>query len=258
MTDYLDPDYTVLNTNNIVYNTNASTNANSLNLYRPSEAITTRRPLLIWTHGGGFSSGTKDNSEAVLICQYFAARGYKAVSIDYRLLSYENCVRDIKAAIRWARQEAATYGFNTDIIIVGGDSAGALASYGSIANPALEELNGNNAFFGQTKANALLGCWGPYLDVASTVQTPYSTAINVGDLAIAFLVHGSRDIDVFPGHTDALACAIRRRSVITTRVYKQILVGGEHSAWIPTATAQGFYNTSVDVMFPHFRNALNL
>lgn len=257
MVDYIDQDYITLTQNNITYNTNTA-GSNQLNLYRPSELISISRPVFIWVHGGGFTQGTKDNQEAVLICQEFASRGYKSVTIDYRLGSFENAARDTKAAVRWVKDTAAVYGFNTNRIIVGGDSAGALAAYASIGHPTLEELNGSNGFFGNSKANALVGCWGPYLAVGSTSVEPYSTAITNGDFDISFLVHGNKDTIVPHAHTELLTCAIRRRSVLNPRVYKQTLLGADHSAWFPISTAQGFYNSSIGVLFPYLKTSLGL
>lgn len=112
------------------------------------------RPLVMLIHGGGFAGGTRKHDKIVNVANYFASRGWVAVSIDYRLkrdkgtvpqkwLDYAEEVpekrrsqylamypahRDAKAALRWIVANAKTYNINTDYITVGGGSAGAITA----------------------------------------------------------------------------------------------------------------------------------
>jgi len=57
----------------------------------------------------------------------YADRGYAAVSINYRLSQeaiFPALIYDVKAAIRWIRANAASYGFKADKIAVWGSSSG--------------------------------------------------------------------------------------------------------------------------------------
>ena len=58
-----------------------------LDLYRPigAEATGERSPALLIIHGGGFTGGSRTQAELVTIARAMAARGFVAVSIDYRL-----------------------------------------------------------------------------------------------------------------------------------------------------------------------------
>lgn len=58
-----------------------------LDLYRPvgAEAAGERSPALVIIHGGGFTGGSRTQAELVTIARALAARGFVAVSIDYRL-----------------------------------------------------------------------------------------------------------------------------------------------------------------------------
>jgi predicted esterase len=78
----------------------------------------------------------------VNLCNEYASRGYVAVSINYRLVSDDPptpgddpvaravfaAIEDAANAMRWMRDNAATYGIAPDRIAVGGYSAGAITS----------------------------------------------------------------------------------------------------------------------------------
>jgi acetyl esterase/lipase len=81
------------------------------------------RPLVIWIHGGGWSSGSKDRNPAKALL----LRGYAVAGIGYRLsqhATYPAQIEDCKAAIRWLRANAKEYGIDPKRIGVWGASAG--------------------------------------------------------------------------------------------------------------------------------------
>lgn len=131
---------------NIQYGSAPGANGNPvallLDLYRPPASDTqTRRPALVWVHGGSFSGGDKTNTVPVDVANTFAKLGYVVVSINYRLLG-SNCVanpsgctiaaleahHDAQAAVRWLRANAATYGIDPARIGIGGESAGGITA----------------------------------------------------------------------------------------------------------------------------------
>jgi acetyl esterase/lipase len=124
-----------------------------LDLYVP-ENEDTQRPLVVFTHGGGWSGGDKANDAEVAFCNFFAERGFVCASINYRLrgdrgtvpqdyfdtvtavegvmpdeasqvLSMYPAGRDCKAAVRWLVANASDIGFNVGAISLIGGSAGA-------------------------------------------------------------------------------------------------------------------------------------
>jgi para-nitrobenzyl esterase len=118
-----------------------------LDLYEPTGDIATRRPAVIWVHGGGYSSGDKTLGPSAILSEKFAKLGYVAVSINYRLLAPTRCdagggvspacfsaaveaVHDGQAAVRWLRANAAAYRIDPDRIGIGGESAGAITATG--------------------------------------------------------------------------------------------------------------------------------
>lgn len=95
----------------------------SLDLYLP--AATGRAvPLVVFIHGGGWHSGSKDGCPA----QFMAEHGYTVASINYRLLPdaiFPAQIEDCRAALRFLRAHAAEYGINPDKVAACGGSAGA-------------------------------------------------------------------------------------------------------------------------------------
>lgn len=97
--------------------------AQVLDLYLPEVATTTPRPLLVWIHGGGWQSGSKNDcplSRMVL-------KGYVVASVEYRFSQkarFPAQIQDCQAAIRWLRAKSATYGIDPKHVGVGGGSAG--------------------------------------------------------------------------------------------------------------------------------------
>ena len=93
-----------------------------LDLYLP-EADKSARPLVIWVHGGGWNSGSKDGCTARWLVEY----GYAVASINYRLSThaiYPAQIEDCKSAIRFLRAHASEYGIKPDRIGAWGASAG--------------------------------------------------------------------------------------------------------------------------------------
>ena len=104
-------------------------------IYLPTGDSSTKRPVVFFTHGGSFLSGSKETTDVVALCRAFAKRGYVTVSQNYRL-GYESfdatnakravwrAMQDGRAAVRHVRANAAQYLIDTNMIIYGGSSAG--------------------------------------------------------------------------------------------------------------------------------------
>lgn len=96
-----------------------------LDIYLPEEGDGPW-PLLLYVHGGGWSMGSK--TLGALDCIIGAIRhGYALISLDYRLapkVKFPEFLYDVKTAVRWARANAAQYGFLPHKFGMLGDSAG--------------------------------------------------------------------------------------------------------------------------------------
>jgi dienelactone hydrolase len=114
-----------------------------LDLYRPTGDTQTKRPAVVWVHGGGYCCGDKGGGPAADLAQKFAKLGYVTVSINYRLIStgctgsnitpacYQaatDAQHDAQAAVRFLRANATAYGIDPTRIGIGGESAGAITA----------------------------------------------------------------------------------------------------------------------------------
>ncbi len=98
-----------------------------LDLYKPLRPASRKLPVVVWIHGGGWRG--KDKAEGIYFLTPLAETNrYICVSINYRLSGeaiWPAQIHDCKAAIRWLRANATTYGIEPERIGVWGASAGA-------------------------------------------------------------------------------------------------------------------------------------
>ena len=98
-----------------------------VDVYQPlSRATKIKLPLLIFIHGGGWRSGSKDSGVRHLSA-YVSSGNYVGASIGYRLSNeaqWPAQIHDCKAAIRYLKANADTLGFDVEKIAVFGTSAG--------------------------------------------------------------------------------------------------------------------------------------
>lgn len=94
-------------------------------IYYPKNP-TTSSPAVLLVFGGGWISGSKENVRPM--AQHLANNGFVAVTAEYRLSSdkpYPGAILDLKAALRFMRDNAEAYHINPNKIAVLGNSAGA-------------------------------------------------------------------------------------------------------------------------------------
>jgi len=122
-----------------------------LDLYLPAKPVTSG--LLVFVHGGAWRGGSKDGVPKV-----FPDNGITTASVEFRQSTearFPAQIHDIKAAIRFLRHKAITYGYDAQRIVIMGSSSG-----GHLA-----------ALTGVTNGNAELeGRVGDYLQQSSNVQ----------------------------------------------------------------------------------------
>lgn len=115
-----------------------------VDIYEPVGDELDKRPLVIWAFGGSFIGGERANMAAY--AEANAKKGFVGASIDYRILDPAvtgipdsiigldiavKAMGDMKAAIRFFRQDAATtntYKIDPDKIFIGGLSAGGIVA----------------------------------------------------------------------------------------------------------------------------------
>lgn len=102
-----------------------------LDLYLPSNTATSG--LLVFVHGGAWRGGSKDG-----VPKIFPDNGIPTASLEFRQSTeakFPAQIHDIKAALRFLRAKAGSYGYNAQrIIIVGSSSGGHLAALTGVTN----------------------------------------------------------------------------------------------------------------------------
>jgi acetyl esterase/lipase len=99
----------------------------------PNASASSRQPLIVLIHGGGFVTG--DKSDMYLEAYSYAQAGYVVATINYRLtqnqsndttrfLSRLHALEDVGNAIRFLKKNAAVYFVDTSRLISIGSSAG--------------------------------------------------------------------------------------------------------------------------------------
>lgn len=112
----------------------------SLTVYHYDEDGKTDKPVIFYTHGGGWVSGNR--FERDFDCKVLALLGYVVVSWDYDLSDWETHLWDTVEpeavqALTWVRDNIGAFGASTDRFYMIGDSAG-----GQITLDVAYKLNG--------------------------------------------------------------------------------------------------------------------
>ncbi len=95
-----------------------------LDVYRPDQSPGPH-PTVLFFHGGGWRAGSKESN--VLAFLPYLEMGWAVVNVGYRLAQVSlapAAVEDCLCALRWVIRNAEEYGFDTDKIVLTGNSAG--------------------------------------------------------------------------------------------------------------------------------------
>ena len=98
---------------------------NTLDVYRP-RGKAGKLPVIVNIHGGGYVYGSTKQYQ--FYCMGLAQRGFAVVSFNYHLApkyKFPTPVRDTNLVMEWICRKAEIYGFDTDNVVIVGDSAGA-------------------------------------------------------------------------------------------------------------------------------------
>lgn len=178
-------DKNLISKEDVLYKTISGENGEQRNLkldiYRPAQKG--KYPALIMIHGGGWQSGNKSMERPM--AQRIALQGFVSIPVEYRLsleARYPAAIHDIKAAIRWIKDNSEKYDIDTTRIAIEGESAGGqLAMLVAMTNN-VDKFEGDKAGSNST----------------STVHA----AIDV-DGIVSFLMPGSLNIERKPDSPDA-------------------------------------------------------
>jgi len=222
-----------------------------LDLYLPAAQAPV--PVVVWVHGGGWQGGDKAIASGHAALRQMA-RGYAVASLEYRLsgeTAFPAQIEDCKAAVRWLRAQAPTYGLDPQRIAAWGSSAGGhlVALLGTSAGVAALE-SGAQGSQGQSSAvQAVVDWYGPvdFLQMDPShlaADSPESRLLGCtvtacrDRVALAnpityidpldppfFIQHGSADGTVNPLQSELLHRALTAAGVPSTHV---VLPGAGH------------------------------
>lgn len=136
-----------------------------MDIYLP-ENPTGSDPVILLLHGGGFAFGDQRMELIRPVIEAATANGYVVASADYRKsgeATFPAAVADSKAAVRYLKANADTYGIDPNKVVVWGESAGAYLALMTALTPEVESLNGDvQANAGQdSRVAALVDFYGP-------------------------------------------------------------------------------------------------
>lgn len=127
-----------------------------LNLFTPAKTQDEKLPIFVWVHGGGMVAGS--GMASFFEGEQLAKKGIIVAVINYRLglfgffchpqLSAESprhtsgnyALMDIRQAVLWLRENAASFGGDPDRITVGGQSGGSVGTTCLALSPLMEGL----------------------------------------------------------------------------------------------------------------------
>lgn len=104
-----------------------------LDFYAPKDTFKGPRPVIFYTHGGGWAVGSKrgvSNASFGVVFNKLLDNGFAVVSIEYRLWkktgtsTIRDCVIDCKDAVRYIAKNCTEYNIDPNRCFVLGDSAG--------------------------------------------------------------------------------------------------------------------------------------
>jgi len=129
---------------------------NLLDLYLPNDAGEDALPLIIWHSGSAwFSNMAKDDDGAVAIAEEFTSRGFAVATLSIRSsidARFPAQGHDVRAAIRFLRENAAEYGINPDQFAMMGNSSGGWATAFAATTSNIMELPGEEGVNGISSA----------------------------------------------------------------------------------------------------------
>jgi len=171
-----------------------------LNVWTAAKSASDRRPVMVWLHPGGYTSGS--GSSPAYDGENLAKKGVVLVTINYRLgifgffshpeLTQESdrhasgnyAFMDQVAALQWVQRNIAAFGGDPKRVTVFGDSAGAASLSNLVASPLAKGLF--------QRAIAESGAWlglsvNPMRKLADAEQAGLKTAETLGAKSLADL-----------------------------------------------------------------------
>jgi acetyl esterase/lipase len=221
----------------------------------------TKRPTVIYIHGGGWANGYTKNMFPGGF-QAYLALGWNVVNVDYRpsgVALAPGAVEDCLCALRWVIRNAEKYGVDTNQIILTGASAGGHLALTTGMIPASAGLDARCPgteplkvaaivdWFGITDVGDLLAgenrqtyavSWvGAQANGAEAAKRSSPLTYVRPGLPPIIMVHGDNDKIVPYSHSVRLRDALLKAKVA---VELKTIPGGGHGTFNPKETEEGY------------------
>jgi acetyl esterase/lipase len=214
-------------------------------------------PVLLHVHGGGWSSGSKDNS---YIFPDFTEPGILGVEVGYRLApgaQFPAQIDDVKCAVRYLRAHAAEYNLDPDRILAVGESAGGhlVALLGATADSGeFNEAGQWLEYSSDVRAVAAISaptnldtisCWSDYTAQLAQGVFGGSTECNTNDPKLvnaspaAYVTEGDPPILLISGTADSVVpyeqAVTFHEQLLAAGVDSRLVLieGGDHGLQVP-------------------------
>jgi acetyl esterase len=171
-----------------------------LDVYMPQSALTSgqKLPVIIWTHGGAWISGSKD--DASVYYQLLAQAGYIVITPNYSLApdaKYPKAVHQLNAMYKYVQENADRFYADTSKIILAGDSAGSQLSAqmaALITNPAYAKEVGISPNLKPEQLKGVILTCGIYkMQELAHPNPTLSKVIGWGDSVVVWAYSGTKD-----------------------------------------------------------------
>lgn len=165
-------------------------------------------PVLLWIHGGGWLTGSREWTVDDRFHERMVARGYAVADVDYRLAleaTYPAQQADITAAIHWLRHHAAALRIDPRRFAALGESAGGqLAAIAGLTGAGDTEIQAVILWYGPADLSAPRDQDDPFTSPALLLGGPLAERLALARLASPrhnihagappfLLVHGTED-----------------------------------------------------------------
>jgi acetyl esterase len=211
-----------------------------MKVYSPEKINKTQQyPAIVFFFGGGWTIG--DINQFSPHANYFSKRGLVCFLVDYRVTSRHQStpfesLKDAKSAIRYIRQNAATFHIDTSKIVVSGGSAGGHLAAAAALIERYDEVSDNVSI--SCKPNALV-LFNPVID-----NGPGGYGYErIGDAYKSFsplhnIEKGAPPTIIFQGTNDNLI------PVETVKYYQTVMrkVGSRCDLFLYEGKEHGFFN----------------
>jgi para-nitrobenzyl esterase len=122
-----------------------------VNVWTGAKAASERRPVIVWTYGGGFTSGS--GSEPRYDGEALARKGAVVVTYNYRLAAFgffahpeldkesehhtsgNYAMMDMAAVLHWVQRNITSFGGDPTRVTIDGESAGAMLVSAMVGSP---------------------------------------------------------------------------------------------------------------------------